>query len=130
MAKTGVSVNQPLEYVIEAGKNLEFELKQIEDEGLPFLKKAERSIYCINESLKQIKQFVITQQFQSQDDEILFFKEIKPSIYSKLIFFVKVFHIESKRPDGSDTTRLFLMISFLSEASLISGYLLTHTYLT
>jgi len=115
LAKTGVSVNQPLEYVIEARKNLEFELKRIEDEGLPLLKKAERSIYCINESLKQIKQFVITQQFQSQDDEILFFKEIKPSIYSKLIYFVKIFHIESKRPDGSDKSKKKYLLNELSK---------------
>lgn len=115
MAKTAVSVNQPLEYVTEARKNLEFELKQIEDEGLPLLKKAERSIYCINESLKQIKQFVITQQFQSQDDEILFFKEIKPSIYSKLIYFVKIFHIESKRPNGRDKSKKKYLLNELSK---------------
>jgi hypothetical protein len=43
--------------------------------------------------------------FNSIDDEICFFKKIKPSVYSKLIYFIKVFNIESKRPNGSDISQ-------------------------
>ena len=33
--------------------------------------------------------------------KIFFFKEIKPEIFSKLIFFVSIFNVESRRPMGS-----------------------------
>jgi len=53
----------------------------------------------------QLKSYVSKTNFPTQADEIHFFKEIKPTVYSKLIYFVKVFNIESKRPNGSDKSQ-------------------------
>jgi len=86
-------------------KTLEYELKQLDSEIPDILKKAEKSIICISACLKQLKEFVSKNKFPNQTIEILFFKEIKPSIYSKLIYFIKVFNIESKRPTGSDKSQ-------------------------
>ncbi|WP_417943625.1 RteC domain-containing protein [Flagellimonas abyssi] len=36
--------------------------------------------------------------FPSKEDEIYFFKHVKPQIFSKLIYYIKLFNIESKRP--------------------------------
>ena len=52
-----------------------------------------------------MKEHISHTQFLNQEEEILFFKEIKPSVYSKLIYFIKVFNIESKRPNGSDKSQ-------------------------
>jgi len=90
-----------LNAITEKINGLNDELKRIENEPPDILRKAEKSIICINKHLKQIKEIVNKNNFQSQVDEIQFFKEVKPSIYSKLIFYVKVFNIESKRPNGS-----------------------------
>jgi len=84
---------------------LEMKLKQIENEENSILKKAELSIYSINNSLQTLKGIILQNKFPNQEIEILFFKEIKPFIYSKLIYFIKVFNIESKRPTGSDKSQ-------------------------
>lgn len=94
-----------LTYVYEVQKTLESELKQIESENPDILKKSEQSIYCISKLLKQLKEYISKNKFPNQEDEIHFFKEIKPAIYSKLIYSVKVFNIESKRPTGSDKSQ-------------------------
>lgn len=86
-------------------KALEGDLKQIECEVSDILKKSEQSIYSICNCLKQLKEYICLNNFQSKENEILFFKEIKPSVYSKLIYFIKIFNIESKRPNGSDKSQ-------------------------
>jgi len=84
---------------------LESELKQIDSEISDILKKSEKSIYSISSCLKQLREYIRQNKFPSQEDEILFFKEIKPTVYNKLIYFVKLFNIESKRPNGSDKSQ-------------------------
>jgi len=94
-----------LTLIYETQKALEAELGQIDSEEAEILKKAECSIYCISNSLKKLKEYLRINKFPNQEDEILFFKEIKPTIYSKLIYFIKIFNIESKRPTGSDKSQ-------------------------
>lgn len=91
--------------IFEKFKILEADLKQIESEFSDILKVSERSIICISACLKELKEFISNNKFPNQESEILFFKETKPSIYGKLIYFIKVFNIESKRPNGSDKTQ-------------------------
>lgn len=92
-------------FIEKANKQIEKKLKQIDEDCSDILKKTEQSIYCISTCLKQLKEYICQKSFQTLEDEILFFKEIKPSIYSKLIYNVKVFNIESKRPNGSDKSQ-------------------------
>lgn len=99
--------------------NLDEKLKEIDNVQVNILKKAENSIYQINDSLKELKNYVRQNKFSSQEEEILFFKEIKPSIYSKLIYFVKIFNIESKRPNGSDKSQKRY---FLKELDKLENY--------
>jgi hypothetical protein len=93
------------ENICEIRKIFEAKLKQIDSEYPDILKKSEQSIYCISSCLKQMKEYILQNKFPNQEDEILFFKEIKPSVYSKLIYFVKIFNLESKRPTGSDKSQ-------------------------
>jgi hypothetical protein len=104
-----------LTIVYDEKQSLEAELKQIDSEEYGTLKKAERSIYCISNCLKKLKEHIQERKFPNQDDEILFFKEIKPSIYSKLIYFVKVFNIESKKPNGSDKSQKKYLLNELDK---------------
>jgi hypothetical protein len=94
-----------LDYIHQVRDTLFEELKQIEIDEQSILKRAELSIYRINQYLKDIKEHLRQNKFLSQDNEILFFKEIKPALYCKLIYFIKIFNIESKRPNGSDKSQ-------------------------
>ena len=40
--------------------------------------------------------------FEIEQDEICFFKELKPQILSQLLYFNKIYTIELKRPNGSN----------------------------
>lgn len=94
-----------MDLVFEKVKALEIDLKQIENEVSDILKKSESSIYSISACLKQLKEHICKNKFSCQDDEIKFFKEIKPTVYSKLIYHIKIFNIASKRPNGSDKSQ-------------------------
>jgi len=80
--------------------DLEKELKKVDLTNHDAIIKAEKSITLIDAGLKELRKFVTTNPFNSKQDEIDFFKKMKPEIVSKLIYFVSIYDIESKRPKG------------------------------
>ncbi|NJK96628.1 MAG: tetracycline regulation of excision, RteC [Bacteroidales bacterium] len=94
-----------LDEIYKIREHLSIQLKLVETEETGILKRAEVSIGLINKTLVELKEYIRKCHFITQFDEITFFKEIKPSIYSKLIYFIKIFNIESKRPTGSDKSQ-------------------------
>lgn len=62
---------------------------------------AETGISHTEKCIKNLRKRVLNKGFESIQDEILFFKHIKPQIFSKLIYYVKLYNIESKRPRSS-----------------------------
>lgn len=56
----------------------------------------------LQKELNTLRDKVISRQFQTKEEEIIFFKEYKPEVLSRLLYFNKVFQIESKFPNGSD----------------------------
>lgn len=65
------------------------------------LYKAEHGITKTEKCIKQLRRKVVEKGFTSKNEEISFFKHIKPQIFSRLIYYVKLFNIESKRPRSS-----------------------------
>lgn len=82
-------------------RKLDNSLQLIELDESDSIRKVQKSISCIKDALSQLKSFILKYSFQNEEDEILFFKELKPDIFSKLIYHVKIFNIESRRPLGS-----------------------------
>ncbi|MFZ2432345.1 MAG: RteC domain-containing protein, partial [Lutibacter sp.] len=80
--------------------DLEKDLKKVDLTNPNAIIKAEKSIAIIDASINELRKFVTANQFNSKQDEIDFFKQMKPEIVSKLILFVSIFDIESKRPKG------------------------------
>jgi hypothetical protein len=80
--------------------DLEKDLKKVDLTNQDAIVKAEKSITLINAGLKELRKFVTANPFHSKQDEIDFFKKMKPEIFSKLIYFVSIYDIESKRPNG------------------------------
>lgn len=56
--------------------------------------------------MRKIRKLTIENGFKTQQKEITFFKYIKPKVYSKLIYYVKLFSVESKRPRGSNKSQI------------------------
>lgn len=88
-------------FIKQLEKKLAAQLQNITQEELDQIQRAQKSIKCISESLIQLKKFIAQYAFNDLFEEIQFFKEIKPQIFSQLIYFIKLFNIENRRPMGS-----------------------------
>jgi hypothetical protein len=92
-------VNEKItKYLIE----LEDQLKFITLENDDSLKCAQISIEVCLKALSKLKALIPKYRFKTQGEEIKFFKEIKPKFLSPLIYHLKVYKIESRKPNGGD----------------------------
>ncbi len=63
--------------------------------------------YCIESiqvaanALERLKAFTVQYKFANEKEEIEFFRDIKPSFTSKLIYYNEVYNIEASKPSGT-----------------------------
>ena len=79
----------------------ETKLETLESNNEDILYIAEQGITQTDRFIKSLRMEVVQNGFVSTEQEIHFFKHTKPQIFSKLIYYVKLFNIESKRPRSS-----------------------------
>tara|TARA_R110002072_G_scaffold106447_3_gene232497 strand:+ start:7258 stop:8100 length:843 start_codon:yes stop_codon:yes gene_type:complete len=87
-------------------EELDYSLETLEVEIDDVTELAEAGIKLTKKTLKSIRELVVDKEFDCKEDEICFFKVTKPRIYSKLIYYVKLFNIESKRPKSSNKNQI------------------------
>lgn len=85
----------------EIFKHFDSNIEDLETNIEDVLHKAEEGIKITKDTLLLMRSFVLKNSFKTKEAEILFFKNSKPQIYGKLIYYLKLFNIESKRPRGS-----------------------------
>jgi len=83
---------------------IEKQIKKIEREEKNEITKSARILTFIESKLGELKKIIVKYDFKTEEEEILFFKEIKPKIVSKLIYYMSVYKIEMNRPKGSCST--------------------------
>ena len=66
------------------------------------IKRCEKAIEIILKAKESLRNVVLKNQFKSQDEEIQFFKEIKPQFTSKIIYYNSILKIEMKKPSGGN----------------------------
>nr|WP_067054233.1 RteC domain-containing protein [Mucilaginibacter sp. L294] len=66
------------------------------------LQQAEKSFNVVEQHIQKLKEFISTYSFGTSEEEIRFFKEIKPQFLKELIYFSEVFYIEAGKPLGSE----------------------------
>lgn len=88
-------------FITKLNEELNKHLQIIDLEETNIINKAQKSIMCVKNTLSMLKNFILHYAFKNNAEEILFFKEIKPGIFSQLIYYTKLNNIESKRPIGS-----------------------------
>lgn len=82
-------------------KEIERKIVQIETSDHSILNKSIEASRVLGDAFKRLKEFIISYEFASEEEEILFFKEIKPRLFSRLIYYRKIYNIEMNRPVGS-----------------------------
>lgn len=82
----------------------------------------DKSIESIVKQLRILKNHILEEQFKIIEDEIMFFKNIKPKFTSKMIYFKKIRKLEALKPLGGKKTQreyydneLFKLNSYFSE---------------
>ncbi len=72
--------------------------RKVSVEASGFMDEAYGMTIYLKELLGDIKEDIINEGFKTIEDEILFFKQIKPIVLGKLIYYNKVFRIETACP--------------------------------
>lgn len=78
-------------------------LDQIAVTSENILQRATQSYKVVEHALAELKEYIISYHFKDRQDEIYFFKVIKPQFLKELLYFMEVFQVESwKPPVGRD----------------------------
>ena len=86
--------------------DFEGQLEALENGNGDILFKAEKGIALVEKCIRRLQKQIVGQEFETQADEIYFFKHVKPQIFSKLIYYIRLFSIESKRPRGKEVAQV------------------------
>ena len=64
------------------------------------IKQAQQSIRLCVDYLDKLRDYIVQYSFKDRQEEIEFFKEIKTAIYGRLLYFYKIYNIETAQPTG------------------------------
>src|SRR5690606_17226230 len=67
-----------------------------------------KAIEHILQKTAKLKDYVLKTGFKNQQEEIHFFKNIKPKFIAKLIYYNTVYKIETKKPQGAKAAKKYL----------------------
>ena len=80
--------------------------QQIDRESIGFIESLCTAINSFENAFTRLKNLVSEYTFGNETEEIHFFKETKPQLFCKLIYYRKIYNIESIRPNGSDHAQI------------------------
>lgn len=89
----------------ESLQDLNIALEQLDLEPMDTLSKSQQGIQHSMHTLKILRAHVVSEGFEDQAAEIHFFKEVKPQVLSKLLYYRKLYVLDSRRPRSSIKTQ-------------------------
>lgn len=89
-------------------KEIDTKIEQIECLEISMITKSLDASRILAEAFNRLKAFILSYDFKDEEEEISFFKETKPRLCSRLIFYRKVYNIEMNRPIGIEKQREYL----------------------
>lgn len=92
-------------YFNEIIRKVEDDLQFINAEFDITHKRAEESYAVVAKAYEKLQVFVQKYKFKNQSEEIRYFKIHKPKLLARLIYFSRVYHIETKKPPGTDKSK-------------------------
>ena len=98
-----------LEYITKLRKDTDEAINRIESSDFNILKKSLEASHVLAKSFDSLKSFILSYQFTDEQEEITFFKEIKPKLCYRLIYYRKLYNIEMNRPAGADKQKEYLI---------------------
>lgn len=102
----------PLEtYFAGLLQKVEWQIQEYEDIAADTLTLCRLCVDYLQEILGELKNFIISYPFASTEEEIHFFKELKPLLASKIIYYNTVYKIEVRFPSGSEEVQRDYLLS-------------------
>jgi hypothetical protein len=89
-------------------KEVDTEIEKIEHLEISSMTKSLEASRVLMKAYGQLKAFVLSYTFPNEEEEILFFKEIKPRLCFRIIYYRKLYNIEMDRPAGTEKQREYL----------------------
>ena len=81
---------------------IDVEIDEIDLYGYDIVENSLSMVHCLQAVLNDLKAKLQTYSFPAKEDEITFFKTQKPEILGRLLFFYKIYRIETQCPNGSN----------------------------
>ena len=81
---------------------IEVDISEIDLYGYNIIDVSLSIVHRLQTALNDLRMKIQTYIFPTKEDEILFFKTQKPEILGRLLFFYKIYKIETQCPNGSD----------------------------
>jgi hypothetical protein len=82
-------------------KAVNAEVQMMESEESSLYELANKIVPYLEYKLQEVKRLISEYEFEDEKEEILFFKETKPQLFNKLIYYNKIINIVYLRPTGS-----------------------------
>lgn len=82
-------------------EEMERELQLVAAESGELLQRAQGSFMIVKEALQKLKEYIHETGFRNKDEEIAFFKQIKPGFHKELIYWAELMYIETNKPAGN-----------------------------
>lgn len=89
-------------------KEIDAKIEQIECSEISMITKSLEASRILTDAFSQLKAFILSYNFKDEEEEIFFFKDAKPRLCSRLIYYSKVYNIEMNRPAGVERQREYL----------------------
>lgn len=105
---SGLYNNQMDKFYNEILYKLEATINELEIEADCSIQQIEAVINIIVNCLAEVKEYILKRGFKNVNEEIRFFKNQKPIIVSKLIYYNAIYKIETKKPYGAKSIRKYL----------------------
>jgi RteC protein. len=90
------------DFVFNIKQRIESEIKNIQNSETHSASQIKQIISFIEERINELKIFIRNYSFKNEQEEILFFKELKPSVCCLLLYYIRVYHIEERRLSKTD----------------------------
>lgn len=97
-----------IQFASRLKKEIDAKIEQIECSEISMITKSLEASRMLVEAFRQLKSFILSYSFKDEEEEIFFFKDVKPKLCFRLIYYRKIYNIEMNRPTGIEKQREYL----------------------
>lgn len=97
-----------IQFTANLKKEIDAKIEQIETSEISAITKSLKASHMFADAFNRLKTFILSYTFSDEEEEIMFFKDIKPKFCYRLIYYRKVYNIEMNRPAGAEKQKEYL----------------------